>query len=83
MRRFLIRYLSCQPKLRWNAIVLYCKYAVSCTLIPRSVVRIDLNGSNLYHAIIERAGQSRLISISHDKVIIQIPIDRRQLNVQR
>lgn len=82
MRRFLIRYLSCQPKLRWNAIALYCKYAVSCTLIPRPVVRIDINVGNLHHAIIEYAGQNRLTSRSHDKVAIQIPIDRRQLNVQ-
>jgi hypothetical protein len=83
MRRFLIRCLSCQPKLRWNAIVLYCKYAVSYTLITRSVVCIDLNEGNLHRAIIEYAGQNRLTSRSHDKVAIQIPIDRRQLNVQR
>jgi len=83
MRRFLIRCLSCQPKLRWNDIALHCKYAVSCTLTQRPGVRIDLNGGNLHYAIIERAGQNRLVSRSHDKAIIQIPIDRRQLNVQR
>jgi len=82
MSIILIRYLSCQPKLRWNAIALYCKYAVSCTLITRSVVCIDLNVGNLHYAIIVRAGQNRLKSRSHDKVAIQIPIDRRQLNVR-
>lgn len=83
MRRFLIRCLSCQPKLRWNAIVLYCKYAVSYTLITRSVVRINLNEGNLQRAIIELASQSHSISRLSGKVTIQIPIDRRQLNVQR
>ena len=83
MSIILIRYLNCRPKLRWSAIALHCKYVVSCTLMPRSVVRIDLNGGNLHYAIIERACQNRLILRSHDKAIIQIPIDRRQLNVQR
>ena len=83
MSIILIRYLNCRPKLRWSAIALHCKCAVSCVLIPRYVVCIDLNEGNLRHEIIEHVSQNRLISISSGKVTIQIPIDRRQLNVQR
>jgi hypothetical protein len=82
MSIILIRYLNCRPKLRWRAIALHCKYAVSCVLIPRHVVCIDLHEGNLRHEIIEHVSQSHSISRLSGKVTIQIPIDRRQLNVR-
>jgi len=83
MRIILIRYLNCRPKLRWSAIALRRKYFTSYVLNQRNIESTGLNRSSLRHAIIEHASQNRLISISSGKVTIQIPIDRRQLNVRR
>lgn len=82
MSIILIRYLNCRPKLRWSAIALHCKCALSCVLNQRNIESTGLNRCNLRHTIIEHVSQNRLISISSGKVTIQIPIDRRQLNVR-
>lgn len=82
MRIILTRHLSYRPKLKWSAIALRRQYLASYVFNQRNIESIDLNRSSLRHAMIEHVSQNRLISISSGKVIIQIPIDRRQFNVQ-
>jgi hypothetical protein len=70
------QYRNChRPGPMRELVALWCQSLVDCSMLQREIQRIRFDRAYLDDVIVR---QISLIAISYDRVITQIPIDRRQ-----